>query len=123
MSGPADGPTGGDALPGPARRRASRAGLWGALLGAGAAAAALLALRPAPGEALALQPAGGAALHPQPTPRRGGRPPAGDPNRIGRGDGDWHDNTDHAERQEPSKRIISGYGFWIFLLSDIIMFA
>jgi cytochrome o ubiquinol oxidase subunit 3 len=29
----------------------------------------------------------------------------------------------HAERDLASKRIISGYGFWIFLLSDIIMFA
>lgn len=28
-----------------------------------------------------------------------------------------------AERSEPSRRIIAGYGFWIFLLSDIIMFA
>ena len=123
MSGPADGPTGGNAPPGPARRHAARAGVWGALLGAGAAAAALLALRPAPGPALALQPAGGAALHPQPTRGREGRPRDGDPNRIGRGDSDRHGSTDHAERHEPSKRIISGYGFWIFLLSDIIMFA
>ncbi len=28
-----------------------------------------------------------------------------------------------AERSESSRRIIAGYGFWIFLLSDIIMFA
>jgi len=31
--------------------------------------------------------------------------------------------TDHAARDEASKRIIVGYGFWIFLLSDIVMFA
>ncbi len=123
MSAPADGPTGGSAPPGPPRRQASRAGLWGALLGAGAAAAALLAMRPAPGRGLALQSAGGAAIQPQPTRGRGDRPPARDPNRIGGRDSDWHPNTDHAERHEPSKRIISGYGFWIFLLSDIIMFA
>jgi cytochrome o ubiquinol oxidase subunit 3 len=29
----------------------------------------------------------------------------------------------HAAREETSKRIIVGYGFWIFLLSDIVMFA
>ncbi len=30
---------------------------------------------------------------------------------------------EHAERTLASKRIIVGYGFWIFLLSDIIMFS
>ena len=30
---------------------------------------------------------------------------------------------DHAERNHASKRIIAGYGFWIFLLSDIVMFS
>ena len=30
---------------------------------------------------------------------------------------------DHAARGHVSKRIIAGYGFWIFLLSDIIMFS
>ena len=29
----------------------------------------------------------------------------------------------HAERGLVSKRIITGYGFWIFLLSDIVMFS
>jgi cytochrome o ubiquinol oxidase subunit III len=29
----------------------------------------------------------------------------------------------HADRSPASKRIIVGYGFWIFLLSDIIMFS
>ncbi len=72
---------------------------------------------------MALQPAGGATLPQQPMRARGDRPPAGDLNRTGQGNSDSHDNTNHAERHEPSKRIISGYGFWIFLLSDIIMFA
>jgi cytochrome o ubiquinol oxidase subunit 3 len=31
--------------------------------------------------------------------------------------------TDHAARDLESKRIIVGYGFWIFLLSDIVMFS
>jgi cytochrome o ubiquinol oxidase subunit 3 len=30
---------------------------------------------------------------------------------------------EHAQRTIPSKRVISAYGFWIFLLSDIIMFS
>jgi cytochrome o ubiquinol oxidase subunit 3 len=29
----------------------------------------------------------------------------------------------HAEHGETSKRVITGYGFWIFLLSDIVMFS
>jgi len=29
----------------------------------------------------------------------------------------------HAERSLASKRVVTGYGFWIFLLSDIIMFS
>ena len=51
--------------------------------------------------------------------------PRADPNQVG------HDaasdtrqrKTEHAERGLASKRIIAGYGFWVFLLSDIIMFA
>jgi cytochrome o ubiquinol oxidase subunit 3 len=31
--------------------------------------------------------------------------------------------TEHAARSVVSKRIIVGYGFWIFLLSDIVMFS
>jgi len=31
--------------------------------------------------------------------------------------------TEHGERGLASKRIIVGYGFWVFLLSDIIMFS
>ncbi len=40
------------------------------------------------------------------------------PHRIGHGGG-----AAHAAQVFPSKRIIVGYGFWIFLLSDIIMFS
>ena len=48
----------------------------------------------------------------------------GDPNRVGHGvsDGRQH-RSEHAARDPASKRIIVGYGFWIFLLSDIIMFS
>jgi cytochrome o ubiquinol oxidase subunit 3 len=35
--------------------------------------------------------------------------------------GDPH--SSHAQREHASKRIIAGYGFWIFLLSDIVMFS
>jgi cytochrome o ubiquinol oxidase subunit 3 len=31
--------------------------------------------------------------------------------------------SEHAARDETSKRIIAGYGFWIFLLTDIVMFS
>ena len=34
-----------------------------------------------------------------------------------------HEAGGHAEAGHPSKRIIVGYGFWIFLLSDIILFS
>ncbi len=111
--------------PNPPRGAASRAGLWGVLLGASAAAGALFALRPGPG-ALALEPAGGEApvLRRGTGPGRGNTPPRWDPNQLGHGgDGDRARNSEHAERRPASKRIIAGYGFWIFLLSDIIMFA
>jgi cytochrome o ubiquinol oxidase subunit 3 len=48
-----------------------------------------------------------------------------DPNRAGN-DGlalDHRFAADHAARELAAKRIIVGYGFWIFLLSDIIMFS
>ena len=47
-----------------------------------------------------------------------------DPYRLGLGKptGQPH-RSEHAERKPESKRVISGYGFWIFLLSDIIMFS
>ena len=34
-----------------------------------------------------------------------------------------HEIASHAERGPVSKRIIVAYGFWIFLLSDIVMFS
>jgi cytochrome o ubiquinol oxidase subunit 3 len=34
-----------------------------------------------------------------------------------------HPRHAHAAREQASKRIIAGYGFWIFLLSDIVMFS
>jgi cytochrome o ubiquinol oxidase subunit 3 len=45
----------------------------------------------------------------------------GDPNRVGY----YHEGRDrgHAAGATVSTRIIVGYGFWIFLLSDIIMFS
>jgi cytochrome o ubiquinol oxidase subunit 3 len=46
-----------------------------------------------------------------------------DPYRLGHGAEDRQYTTEHAEREHASKRIISGYGFWIFLLSDFIMFS
>ncbi len=47
-----------------------------------------------------------------------------DPHHLGHGGGnDRQGNAEHAERGLASKRIIVGYGFWIFLLSDIIMFS
>ncbi|WP_419828259.1 cytochrome o ubiquinol oxidase subunit III [Sphingomonas sp.] len=49
-----------------------------------------------------------------------------DPNRVGhRGHGPGHHDeaTGHGESGPASKRVITGYGFWIFLLSDIIMFS
>jgi cytochrome o ubiquinol oxidase subunit 3 len=47
-----------------------------------------------------------------------------DPHHIGHGGGQArHAGSEHADRDTPSKRIIVGYGFWIFLLSDIIMFS
>jgi cytochrome o ubiquinol oxidase subunit 3 len=42
----------------------------------------------------------------------------GDPNRLGHGDG-----PSISEMGPSPKRIIVAYGFWIFLLSDFIMFA
>jgi cytochrome o ubiquinol oxidase subunit 3 len=48
-----------------------------------------------------------------------------DPHRLGH---DWErpdfqHTLGHAERGLVSKRIITGFGFWIFLVSDIIMFS
>ena len=48
-----------------------------------------------------------------------------DPNRIGIDSGLPRRGhaTEHANGELVSKRIIVGYGFWIFLLSDIVMFS
>ena len=47
-----------------------------------------------------------------------------DPYSIGRSGGEERSkNTEHGAGGLASKRIVSGYGFWIFLLSDIIMFS
>ena len=49
--------------------------------------------------------------------KRGGR-------KHGEGDEERHkEATGHGESGPASKRVIVGYGFWIFLLSDIIMFS
>ena len=117
----------GDDRSGP-RQALSRIGVWTTLLAAAAAAATLFALRPAPG-LLALQRKDDAALRGRSAgsvPATGGRgaPPIIDPNRLGHGsDGDRRRKAEHGERNTASKRIIAGYGFWVFLLSDIIMFA
>jgi cytochrome o ubiquinol oxidase subunit 3 len=47
-----------------------------------------------------------------------------DPYRLGHGAGHQRDpKSEHGHGGLASKRIIVGYGFWIFLLSDIIMFS
>ena len=48
-----------------------------------------------------------------------------DPHRLGHGPSGWAGEAAvaHAAGEATSKRIIVGYGFWIFLLSDIIMFS
>jgi cytochrome o ubiquinol oxidase subunit III len=49
----------------------------------------------------------------------------GDPNRLGHGgaSSEHQPKAEHAGGEVTSKRIVTGYGFWIFLLSDIIMFS
>ena len=46
-----------------------------------------------------------------------------DPYHLGHGHGADSEATGHGEGGPASKRIITGYGFWIFLLSDIVMFS
>lgn len=49
-----------------------------------------------------------------------------DPYKLGRGHGGGPRQihaTGHGEGGPASKRVVVGYGFWIFLLSDIIMFS
>ncbi len=88
---------------------------WSFFAGAVTALAALFALRPARHGALQPQPGRVAPL-----PGKGRH----DPNHLGHGSGSTREpNTEHAERGPASKRIIVGYGFWVFLLSDVIMFS
>ncbi len=121
-------------------RPAARHGWWKPLLGGAVVTAAfLLPFRargdvavpagpgPGPGGPLPGLPPDG--LRPDSLrPDSGGRtrpPPRADRNQVGHGreSQDRAQNTEHAERAPASKRIIVGYGFWIFLLSDIIMFS
>ena len=49
-----------------------------------------------------------------------------DPHRLGHsaGHGGGHGHArDHGDGGPASKRIVTAYGFWIFLLSDIVMFS
>lgn len=55
---------------------------------------------------------------------QGARAPGHDPHHIGHGDKRGQgDATGRGEGGPASKRIVVAYGFWIFLLSDIIMFS
>jgi cytochrome o ubiquinol oxidase subunit 3 len=59
------------------------------------------------------------------TPGEGAaRRPIQDPYALGhRPNAHPHQATGHGEGGPSSKRIIVGYGFWLFLLSDIVMFS
>ena len=46
-----------------------------------------------------------------------------DPYNIGRGGSNRSTSSEHAAMTIASKRIVVGYGFWVFLISDIIMFS
>lgn len=46
-----------------------------------------------------------------------------DPYRVGHGGGGQDSATGHGEGGPASKRVIVGYGFWLFLLSDIVLFS
>ena len=46
-----------------------------------------------------------------------------DPHRLGHGYEAHHAARGHGAGGPASKRVIVGYGFWIFLLSDIVMFS
>jgi cytochrome o ubiquinol oxidase subunit 3 len=46
-----------------------------------------------------------------------------DPNRVGHHHGKHDEATGHGEGGPASKRITVGYGFWLFLISDIVMFS
>ncbi len=67
------------------------------------------------------------AVPPFAAPRPGGRPQIvpnrTDPNHLGHTDGDGSKATGRGTGGPSSKRIVVGYGFWLFILSDIVMFA
>ena len=46
-----------------------------------------------------------------------------DPYRLGRGHDARQATGAMARRARPSKHVVVAYGFWIFLLSDIVMFS
>jgi cytochrome o ubiquinol oxidase subunit III len=46
-----------------------------------------------------------------------------DPYHLGAAMAGGHSLTAHGEHDLLSKRIVTGFGFWVFLLSDIIMFS
>ena len=46
-----------------------------------------------------------------------------DPNQLGHGAHGHGEATGHGRGGPASKRVITGYGFWLFLLSDIVMFS
>ncbi len=115
------------AVPGQAR---ARGGWWKPLLGLSVLATAMLApsSRARGGIAVPAGPGLGDATADRPRPDAGGRtPPPHRPDQYHLGHGgsgqDRQENTEHAEKSAASLRIVVGYGFWIFLLSDIIMFA
>ena len=60
------------------------------------------------------------AVHPGGFTARG---PLRDPHAVGHAAHDHHGATGHGEGGPASKPIIVGYGFWLFLLSDIVMFS
>ena len=115
-----------DAAPARARR-----GWWRPLLGLGVLTAAMLApsSRAQGGVAVPAGPGGlDGATADRLRSEAGGRsrpPNRSDPHHLGHGGSgdDRQENTEHAEKSAASLRIVVGYGFWIFLLSDIIMFA
>ena len=71
-------------------------------------------------------PGGSRSGAPQPggRPQQGGQPPRGhDPNHLGHGSGRDSASTGHGSGGPSPKYIVVGYGFWIFILSDIITFS
>ena len=127
MTAPSDKAGGGPAGAAPAR---ARGGWWKPLLGLGVLTAAMLApsSRTRGSVAVPAGPGLDGAMADRLRPDAGGRTPPpnrSDPHHLGHGGSgdDRQENTEHADKSAASLRIVVGYGFWIFLLSDIIMFA